>query len=71
MLDLILKVLGLGGESSVVNKAIGAVNYLALAPVAIWLYKHREDILTFHIDVGTLALVVGAAFLLLELNRRN
>lgn len=71
MLEVILKLLGLGGETSVANKALGVGNMLALAPVGIWLYRHHEEVLTFHVDVGTLTLVAAGVYVLIELNRRT
>jgi hypothetical protein len=70
MLDIILKVLGFGGTTTIANAAVGVGNYAALATVGIWVWGHWTDNLTFSLTVGTLALIVGVAFLVIELNRR-
>jgi hypothetical protein len=70
-LKMVLGLLGFGNGASIANKALGAVNWIAIAPVLIWIYEHHEDIITFRVDVGTLSLIALAVFVVLELNRRT
>ncbi len=71
MLEHLLAFLGLSNGASALNKTLGAVNYLAIAPFAIWLWAHRDEQITFTTSLGFLCLVAGAIFALLELNRRS
>ncbi len=70
MLEKILSVLGLGNGAGIANKALGIVNWLALAPLAIWLWTHRDEQITFTTSLGFLCLIIGAVLVLLELERR-
>ncbi len=70
MLDALLKLLGLSNGASLLNKALGAVNWVALAPLAIWLWTHRDEQITFTTSLGFLCLIAAAVLALLELERR-
>ena len=70
MLSTILKLLGFGNGGSVGNTVLGVANYATLASLGTWAWLHRDEQITFSISLGGLCLVIGAAWLLLELNRR-
>ncbi len=70
MLEHLLAFLGLSNGASALNKTLAAVNYLAIAPFAIWLWAHRDEQITFTTSLGFLCLIAAAVLALLELERR-
>lgn len=73
----LLELLGLASGTGL-NKLIGGINYALLAGVLAWSVTHVKEIdelmnqeLQFRTSVGFLLLMVGIAFLLLELARRS
>jgi len=70
MLGKILGLLGLGNGASIASKALGTVNILALAPLGIWLYAHKDEQVTFTMSLGSLAVCAVLVYVFLEINRR-
>lgn len=70
MLGKILGLFGLGNGGSITNNVLGTVNILALAPLGVWLYAHKDEQVTFTVSLGFLALLCGVAYVVVELNRR-
>jgi hypothetical protein len=71
MVDLVKSLLGLGNGSGIASKALGTFNILALAPLGIWLYAHRDEQVTFTLSLGTLAVLAVLLYAFLEINRRS
>lgn len=70
MIGKILALLGLGNGGSVTNNVLGTFNILALAPLGVWLYAHKDEQVSFTVSLGFLALLCGIAYVLVEINRR-
>ena len=67
MLGKILSVVFGALTSNTANKAVGATNvigWLALIPVAGYVWTYRDEIITFQASVGSvgMALIIGYAF---------
>ncbi len=71
IISTIVKLLGFGNGQSATNTVNGVVNIGLLAGVAGWAYEHWGETLTFSMSVGTLTLIAGFAYVVIELNRRT
>lgn len=68
MLSILSKLLGLIGGESITNKVAGGINFLALAPLGVWLYAHKATEICFSYEqIGIVALII---FGYVEMNRR-
>lgn len=71
MLQTILKILGIGGGGSLINDVAGAANHLIALPVIGFLVTHADQKVDFSATLGFLALIVGFAYLIIEIVRRS
>jgi hypothetical protein len=68
MIQTLLKILGLMGDTGVTNKIAGGVNYVVLLSFGGWLYAHRLETIAFSYEqILVFGLII---FGYVELNRR-
>ncbi len=71
LLELLGKLLGLGGTNSPIAQVTGIINNAALLPVVLWCWANRNEIVEFKLSLGALALIALLALFYLEILRRS
>ncbi len=71
MLDLVKSLLGIGNGAGLASKALGTFNLIALAPLGLWAWAHKDEQVTFTMSLGVLAVLAVVVYVVLELNRRS
>lgn len=71
MIGKLLSFLGFGGSQGLVSKVTGGLSYLSLAGLLAWLLPNANKMISFQTSYGFFALIVGFAWLVLEVVRRN
>lgn len=69
LLDILKAIVGLGGKSAAAT-VTGVVNWGVLAPMIVYAYHHRDDMLDFRLSVGALCLIGAGVLVYLEILRR-
>ena len=71
MIDLVLKLLGVGQGASVANNAGGLSNFAVLASLGVWAWADWDAVLSVEASRGAWFMAAAAAFFVLEVLRRS